>query len=497
MAEASHRRVRLRPLTTRPLARAGLCLIPLLSLEPASAAPRPFEHLLTRSISVKGELEGTFSLAERMAHYRVPGISVAVIEGCRIVDARGFGFSAGGGPPISPRTLFQAGSISKSVTAVAALRLVDRQQLSLDTDVRAFLRSWRLPESPLLSNAPVTLRRLLNHTAGLNAVSGKGYLPDAPVPTLLQILNGTPPANTARIRLERAPGSTWVYSGGGYYIAQALMTDVTGVPFPDLAERLVFRRAGMLESSFAQPLNARQARRAARAVGPDGSPLRGGWRVNPELAGGGLWSTPTDLARFAIAVAKAVRGERGALLSGENAGQLMTRGLRNWGLGVDLGPTGGPRRFGHTGHTVGFVSEFVMYPESCQGAVVMTNADQGGWLATEVLRAIGDAYSWPGRQPRPVHAAVPLTDEIAGRFIGAYRLRDFPSERFTVSRTPPGGLYWARVGHVGRDLLAEDTHLLFSPDSKMSLRAIGDATPRAATLELSFGGGTNVADRIE
>lgn len=383
------------------------------------------------------------------------------------------------------------------MTAVAALRLVEQGRLPLDGDVRPLLRSWELKYNSAALSGPVTLRQLLNHTAGLNPVGGKGYARGGQLPTLSQILDGEAPANTPPIRVEQAPGSKWVYSSGGYYVVQALMTDATGESFQQIADRLVFRPAGIKDSSFAQPLDAGRSRRAASAAGPDGSPMAGAWRVNPELAAGGLWATPTDLARFLIALARDMRGESKRLLGPAGTREMTTRGLKNWGLGVDLGPAEGPRRIGHTGHNVGFVSEYVLYPDSCQGAVVMTNADQGGWLVTEVLRAIGDAYDWPGRQPLPVQAAVPLTDAIARRFTGTYRLRDFPAERFTISRKPDGGLYWARVGHIGRDLLPEHGARLFSPDSRMTLEAADATAGKAQTLELSFGGGKNVAERID
>lgn len=487
-----------RPGRTLCAAAAGLALLSHVTAATAAAAPpaRAFEANLKRSIAVRGQEHMKFRLQQRMQHYRVPGISVAIIENCRIVDARAFGASAGGGPAITPPSLFQAGSISKTLTAVAALRLVEQQKLQLDEDVRPALKSWALQYSPLLADAPVTLRRLLNHTAGLNQVGGKGYSRGTPLPTLPQILEGAVPANTPPIRVETKPGSRWVYSSGGYYIAQTLMSDATGESFPQLMNRLVFRPAQMTESSFAQPLGPDWSRLASSAVSADGSPMSEGWRVNPELAAGGLWSTPSDLARFLIALSSDLRGQSNRLLNSNSAREMMTPGLRSWGLGVELNRKDGPRRIGHTGHNVGFVSEFVMYPDSCQGAVVMTNADQGGWLVTEVLRAIGDLYDWPDRQPTPVQAAMPLTQAIVDRFVGTYRLRDFPSERFTVSRKPDGGLYWARVGHIGRDLLPEHAAKLFSPDSRMMLEVVGPAAERADILELNFGGGKNIAERI-
>lgn len=470
----------------------------VVSAVPAGATlpPKAVELGLRRTIAIQGREGERFSLAARMAHYRVPGASVAIIENCRIVDVLSFGSSGVGGGRVTKDTLFQAGSVSKPVAAVAALRLVEQGRLSLDADVRAQLSSWTLPESPLLAGHPVTLRGLLSHTAGTNVSGMNGYEPGKPLPTVAQILNGLPPANTAAVRVKNQPGAKWDYSGGGYVIAQALMTDVTGEKFPDLMDRLVLRPAGMTSSSYRQPMAPIRHRRAANGTSPDGSVLPGGWRVYPEMAAAGLWTTPSDLGRFAIGVARSLRGEKRGLLRSQTAKQLMARGPGNWGLGVDLGRTDGPRQFSHTGRSIGFTSNLVMYPDTCQGAVVMTNGDEGGWLIQELMRSIGDAYRWPGRKPPAVQPAIGLTDAIATRFVGSYRLRDFPTERFTISRKPDGGLYWARDGRVGRDLMPEEEMRLFSPDSVMTIEAVEPGT-RTKTLRLGFGGGVNLAERIE
>jgi CubicO group peptidase (beta-lactamase class C family) len=471
--------------------------------QPFSAVAAPaarrvrFEGNLHRSIGVAGKGDQRFTLAERMAHYRVPGVSVAVIEGCRIIDSRGFGLAAIGGAPVTATTRFQAASISKTLTAVAALRLVEGHRLDLDADVRRVLREWSLPENALMTGHPVTLRLLLNHTAGVNLEGLPGYAPGAPLPDLTHILAGAAPANTAPVRVETAPGSEWHYSGGGYLIAQAMMIDATGEAFPALMQRLVLRPARMGQSSFEQPAGAGLASHAASGAAADGSALPGRWHVYPELAAAGLWTTPTDLARFAIALGRSVRGEHASLLSATSAAALMTRGPGDWGLGVDLGRAGAARQFGHTGANLGYQSAYILYPDTCQGAVVMTNADDPGQLVTEIMRAIGVSYGWPDRKPMPVQADIPLTDAIARRFIGNWQLRDFPAERFRISRQPDGGLYWARQGHIGRDLLVENAGRLFSPDSRMTLTAAQPEQPSADTLALAFGGGANVAIRVD
>src|SRR5688572_14865452 len=139
----------------------------LLSLLPhaipagAGPPPRAVELGLRRTIAIQGHENERFSLGDRMAHYRVPGVSIAVLEDCRIVDARGFGRPAVEGGIVTGTTLFQAGSVSKPVAAVAALRLVEAGRLSLDGDIRSRLTSWTLPDSPLLADRPVTLSGLL------------------------------------------------------------------------------------------------------------------------------------------------------------------------------------------------------------------------------------------------------------------------------------------------------------------------------------------------
>lgn len=455
--------------------------------------PRAFERALRRTVTIEGAESRRFELAARMEHYRVPGLSVAVIEDCRIVDARGFGSLIWGGAPVTPETRFQAGSISKSLTAIASLRLVERGTLSLDGDVQLQMKGWSYDKA----RGPVTLRQLLSHTAGTNLEGMKGYLPGEPRPTLAQILRGEAPANTPAIVVESEPGSRWNYSGGGYIVTQALMDEATGKNFAPLMRELVLEPLAMARSSFEQPPSDGDGARSAQGTSADGSPLPGKWRVYPEMAPAGLWSTPSDLGRFAIGLARSVRGETGAIIGKDAAAQLMTRGPGNWGVGVDLGPADGARQISHTGKNVGFTSMFIIYPDSCQGAVVMTNGYDGGWLINEVMRAIGDVYRWPAANKLPPRAALPLSRPIAERFVGTYRLRDFPAERFSITRDSDGELIWAREGHVGRSLLPEAEGKLFSPDSVMTIEALSLSEPRTSAVKLSFGGGANIAERTD
>ena len=92
--------------------------------------------------------------------------------------------------------------------------------MDLDTDVNVYLKSWKLPANEIMAGTKVTIRELLTHTAGLTVHGFAGYASDAAIPSLVQILNGEKPANSAAIRVDTEPGTRWRYSGGGYVIIQ-------------------------------------------------------------------------------------------------------------------------------------------------------------------------------------------------------------------------------------------------------------------------------------
>jgi CubicO group peptidase (beta-lactamase class C family) len=325
-----------------------------------------------------------------MERHKVPGVSVAVVQDGRIAWARGWGVKAAGArDPVDADTLFQAASISKPVAAVGALRLVDDQRLALDEDVNARLRSWKLPENELTAAKKVTLRMLLSHTGGLTVHGFRGYMPGEDVPTLPQVLDGAKPANSAAVRVAAAPGTNFKYSGGGYCIVQLLMTDAAGGTFPEILRERVLEPLGMKQSTYEQPLPEARRPAAARGHLADGTRLaKGDWATHPEMAAAGLWTTPSDLARFAIAIQK-----RDKVLSEALYKELLTPQAGGpTGLGLFLNQSG---RFAHNGANLGFRCLLVGCRDTGQAAVVMTNADSGGPVHQEVVGAIAREYGWP------------------------------------------------------------------------------------------------------
>jgi CubicO group peptidase (beta-lactamase class C family) len=335
-------------------------------------------------------------LTDALRYLHIPSVSIALIDRGELVSARSFGDG------VSGRTLYQAASLSKLVTAVAILRLVDQQRLDLDRDVNADLVSWHVPAAPLTRDHPVTLRGLLSMTGGIGVPGYLGYEPGSPLPSLVQILDGMPPANSPPVRVEYLPGSRFFYSGGGYEIVQALVEDVTQCSFDAATEELVFRPLGMADSRFIQPLSMDLADRAATGHRTDGRELPGGWRVIPELAAGGLWSTPSDLAKLLINVGRAYRGEGGTVLSHEMAKAMLTKQNGGpYGLGAAVDGAGDDLALMKRGQNIGYQSYMLILPRTGQGIVIMTGSDNGTTLATALIQRAAAVYRWPPLKTLP------------------------------------------------------------------------------------------------
>ena len=344
------------------------------------------------------------TLAERMAQLKIPAISVAVFENGHVAWAKAYGVAAAGGAqPATPDTLFQAASMSKALAATAALRLVEQGRLDLDEDVNARLKGWKVPPSPYTASSKVTLRRLLSHTAGMTVSGFPGYPAGTPVPTLVQILNGAPPSNTPAIQSYEAPGGAYAYSGGGFTVAQLLIVEAGGKPYPDLLKTLVLDPAGMRQSTLAQPLPPALIPRAASGHDrKDGAVIPGARNTYPEYAAAGLWTTPSDYGRFMIALQNSYAGRPHALLRQSSAQTMMTPvdAAAGYALGLEVGRRGGHPYFEHTGGNEGFQCIGMAFLDGDgQGAVVMTNSDVGGFLASQVMRALGEAYHWGDPDP--------------------------------------------------------------------------------------------------
>ena len=351
------------------------------------------------SLHPYGATDVFWTLEERMAHYGVAGVSIAVIADGEIAWAKAYGLKqAGTTDAVDTETVFSVGSVSKVGAAAITLRLVDEGRLDLDRDVNDYLTRWKVPPNELTAAEPVTLRRIMSHTAGLTVHGFADYQPGEPLPDVVQILEGSGPAKSPPVVVDLLPGSEFRYSGGGVTVEQLVIEEVTGMEFDEAARRYLFEPLRMTRSTYVNPLPASHGN-IARAHGPDGAPraLPRGWEAMPEAAASGLWTTPSDYARLVIALIESYQGDGDTFLSYELARDVMTEVSPSaFGLGPALDGEGPTRRFFHTGANDSYRAYMRGFLHSADGVVIFTNGERGPELIDEMRQAVIDAEGWPG-----------------------------------------------------------------------------------------------------
>lgn len=333
----------------------------------------------------------TDAVSALLQQHKVPGVSLAIIENSALVATYSYG-SAQAERPVTPQTQFQAASISKTVNALAVLKLVQSGRIRLDDPVNAHLQSWKLPGNALTAAMPVTIRMLLSHTGGTTVSGFWGYARTAPIPTLVEILDGKPPANSAPVIVDQPPGQLFRYSGGGTTVLQQMVIDLTGETYPAMLQRLVLDPIGMRESSFVQPPAEVTIERAAFGHREDGTLTPGGFTIHPEMAAAGLWTTARDLSRMVSAIIRSCAGEPNAFLDQGLAREMLTPVSEGSGLGVFIDKSG---VFSHKGGNIGYRCLHVGNPRTGHGMAAMTNSDNGEIICNELRQRVANAYGWP------------------------------------------------------------------------------------------------------
>lgn len=439
------------PLTRSRLAIACLALLAAPLVHADDAAIARIEAGLPPAIALASAPLKTESLQQAMTHLKVPGVSVAVVKDGKLAWSRGYGVAWTGGPAVTPDTLFQSASISKPVTAMAALRMVEQGKLQLDACIDGALTSWKLPSK----YGQPSVRQLLSHTGGTTVPGFPGYAGGKSAPTLVQVLDGAWAANTKAVKVDTEPGTKWRYSGGGYTVLQQAMIDRAGKPFDVLMQESVLAPLGMGESTFAQPLPAALQARAARPHDDEGKPYRGGAYTHPEQAAAGLWTTPGDLAKFVIALQQGAAGADNGVLSPAMTRTMLTPVMSDYALGLDIREGG--KSFGHGGSNMGFKAFMTGWVEGGDGAVILTNGDNGGELAEALTRAIAHEYKWAGNQTR-LRTTVELAPQDRQALVGKYRIEGLGD--FEIAERD-GQLMVANRDMPWEPLYAESDKLLF------------------------------------
>jgi len=406
-------------------------------------------------------------IQSQMQKRGIPGLSLAIIQDGKILKAQSYGFvDKDGKVPVTTNTLFQAGSVSKSVAAMGALYLVEQNKLVLDENVNVKLKGWKVPDNEFTNDKKVTLRGILSHTTGLTVHGFPGYAVGAKIPSVVQILDGTAPANTPPVRVDFVPGSRWRYSGGGYTVMQQLMVDVTGADFPEFMESHVLSPLGMKNSTYQQPLPPELAKLTATGHYNNRSLVEGRWHIYPEMAAAGLWTTPSDLARFAMSIQNACAGKSGNVLSQSMTRQMLTDQKNRDGLGVFLQGDSTTLRFGHNGRDEGFDALLTASVAKGQGVVIMINANDNSHMMGRIVDFIADYYHWEGFPVKTKPAAVAVDSKNLKAFEGRYELFN---NRIVTFEADNQRLFTLEDGFVDEEFVPVANNTFTSTDRNVSV----------------------------
>ena len=444
------------------------------------------------------------NITELMARFNVPGVSVAVIRDHQIHWAKGYGIAdVAIGAKVDTETVFQAASMSKPVAAMGVLRAVQDGLFTLDDDINKILTSWKLNGEGFTKDQHVTPRMLTSHTSGLGDGFGfPGYDPSGYVPTVVQILEGDKRSNVGVLFMERAPMTLMEYSGGGVTLMQQALSDARKRPFADIMRDDVLRPIGMTRSTYEQPLPASFDRNAARAHSGAGKAMGAKWHVYPEMAAAGLWTTPTDLARFLIEVERSAAGKSNKVLSRTIVQEMLSPvGVGDYAVGFSIGKIGQGWYFSHGGANWGFRSTMMAHKVKGYGLVIMTNADQGGAVAAELSRRIQLAYEWDsfaqpaprGYRPPVERVEITVSEEILRAYVGEYEISPALSLTITLE---DGRLQVQPTGQSKAPMFAEAADLFFLRVANAQLRFKRAPSGEVTEVTLDLGGRAQTGRKV-
>ena len=419
------------------------------------------EKGLVGAVQINGEIPWT--IQERMGYYKIPGLSIAVIQNYHIVWAKGYGFANDSlKTPVTAQTLFQAASISKSLNAVGVLKLVQDKKLDLYTDINTYLTSWKFPYDSLSKGKKITMANLLSHTAGLNVHGFLGYLQDKPLPTIAQMLDGQKPANSTAIRSRYEPGLKSEYSGGGILISQMIVMDITHQPYADYMKKNVLEPLGMTSSTFTQPVAKPDL--LAIGYGENGKQVPGKYHIYPEQAAAGLWTTPTDLAKYIIETQLAYEGKSAKVLNQANTKLRLTPYLdKSAALGVFINEFYHTKYFQHGGANVGFRCIYFGSLEGGNGVVVMVNSVHDE-IMSELINSVAKVYGFKGLYQSEVKQLVTVPDAVLKTYVGQYEL----SPTFSLTISKEGDQLYAQATGQKKFLIYPETQTKFFPREFLS-----------------------------
>ena len=394
------------------------------------------ETTLSGGMVIDGKL---YTLAERMKHYNVAGLTVAVIDNYQIVWAKGYGYAdKKENRKVTTNTMFEPGSISKSLNAVGILQLAQQGKLDLYQDINQYLVNWKFPYDTVSHGKKITTAQLLSHTAGLSVHGFPGYQRDSAIAGVTDILDGRAPSNTEAVRSFTESGKEARYSGGGILITQQMLTDLTKQRYEQYIYEHVLRPLGMTNSSYNQPPAEGQRKNLATGYKSNGNEVPGKYFVYPEKAAAGLWTTPTDICKYVIEMQQAYQGKSSKVINQEMV-KLHTTPVKNdIAMGTFIQNRNGEKYFDHTASNEGFSGLFIGGLTNGKGAAIFVNSDDAT-VAFELVNSIALVYNWAGFKKPEQITTVPVNDTITPKYIGEYITDGFFSE---IKKEKDGLYFW-------------------------------------------------------
>ncbi|HSF45981.1 MAG TPA: serine hydrolase domain-containing protein [Chitinophagaceae bacterium] len=361
------------------------------------------------------------NLLQRMAELKIKGLSIAVIKDYKLEWAKAYGWADSlEGREATPTTRFQAASISKSLNSLGALKLVQDKKINPEADINDYLKTWKFPYDTTAKDKKISLYELLSHTAGLDIHGFPGYNRAATIPNVYQVLKGEKPANTRKVRSLFEPGLKFKYSGGGTTISQLLITDLALMLYADYMQLEVLSPLGMTNSSYKQPPSDTTV--LASGHRRDGSRVDGKFHIYPEQAAAGLWTTPTDLAKYIIECQKALEGKSRKVLNQEMMKKRMEPYIdSSAALGVFIEKRGDRKYFNHNGSNAGFLCVSYGSLEGGDGVVIMTNSENFEILE-ELTNSVARVYGWKDFFKPEFRKQVKLQREDFDNFTGSFKV---------------------------------------------------------------------------
>ena len=451
------------------------------------------ERSLLETVTIKETIPKKMDIMERMLYYRVPGVSLAVIDNYEIEWSKAYGVKeVDTSHLVNPTTLFQVGELGLPLTALGILHFVEKGDLNLDEDVNISLSSWKVPQNAKTQKTPLTLRHLLSHSSGATLKTLPGIKQGEALPTLDEILTGTGPAANSPMTIDFEPGSLIRPSMGGAVIIQQIIEDVVKKSFLSIMEEAVLEPLG-LDQTLYDPLPDKETVRAAYGHKRDGSLIEGKWLQQSVPAASGLWSTAEDLARLTLNIVKTAMGSEQSIISSQLARTMLTPSIGNRGLGFSIDDTGNNININIQGETEGYRAYAILYPQRGQGAVILANSVNGQFLIEEILRSISLVYEWPHFQPQ-IKPLYRLQPEVYQQYVGQYEVN--PEYILTIAYED----YYLIIQPTGQAptrFFVENPTTFFSTAPHIQIRFDFDEQSRVIGLTLKQAGQEQKARKIE